>query len=390
MTDEEKKTNWLKFIFNLIILLIILFVIVSIISIIFNFSIAGVSVRERAHNIYVKNIQPAINYVKVNFTFLNPFFKGLDILFGGNVEAYTLEQKVEVREETGINIDVLKPFGLGYGNEFGVNTNLIAYKFDPNIKNVDAFLSCNIKDKIGNIFDGVIESSRITNIDGKNGITIMNYEGREKEEIPVRCVFSRDIGFDEGTLYLNLAYEFSPEINLEIFVLGNEFIDQYVDKYDLAFKELENGKYSNYKSKIPSSMKYVTDVKAIINFDYQPLAIGKEDMLFFKFEKENKENKVELKKFGLNLPDGVTLKDCGYLDDNLNLKSEYLSEFSKQLNSNGESDEFACNINVDENILGRSTGELIKVDSISAELVYDTKLEKKIDIKLEKKSDGEI
>ena len=376
--EEKKKTNWFKFILNLLKLIIILIIIVAIISTIFNWF----SARERMHNIYVRTISPGINYAKTNLGFMAPFFKGADILAGGKEDAFSWEETGEVKEKTGVEISELIPFGLDSKGEFGADANIMVYKFDENIEKLNVFVSCELKaDELVTPEYGTIKSSRVKDLDNGKGFIIENYKGRDKEEIPIRCAFpSEERTIIKPTLRFNALYSFPSEVELDSFVvpndISNNIFGEYENKLDLTFTELNKGIYKGYKSKVNSRMDYDADVKAVMYFERQPLTISQGNILYLQFKNSNNENKVDFKSFDIDLPDGMVL-DCPYIKT-----LEFLDILNNQLNNEDRiSESFDCLVDVNQDVFGNSKADILKAyPPIIGKLDYDNILKKEANL----------
>ena len=371
MAEEEKKTNWFKFFLNLIVLIIVLLIILAAISTIFNWF----SARERMHNIYDRTIGPSINFFKTRLTFLNPFFKGADYWTGG-LEQLSWNEGGQVKEKTGVEISELTPFGLGSKGEFGGDANIIAYKFDEKIEKLNVFVSCELRaDELVAPKYGAIKSSRVKDFDNGKGFIIENYKGRDKEEISIRCAFpSEERTIIKPTLRFNAVYSFPSQVELDSFVAPENIFNEYENKLDLAFKELNNGIYKEYKSKVGSRMGYDADVKVAMNFEGQPLTISQGNVLSFQFKNDNAENQIDFKSFDIELPEGMSLT-CPYIKT-----QEFLDTLNNQLNNEDRtSEKFECLVDVNQNVFGNSKAAILMVyPPIIGKLEYNNILKKEV------------
>jgi len=319
----------------------------------------------------------------------------------GEKEIFTLESETETNIKTGIEINEFKPYGLEFGvfgEKFGARANVVVYKFDERIKNVNAFISCKLysSSDINDFKIGEIGSDYPGEKEGdKYKIEIDNSKISEEINIPVDCVFS-DKSIDKGTIKFELSYSIPVEAYLNVFVLNKDFSNYYGS--DSAFQDLNEGEYGSNKQKLPSKMNYVSDVEAIINFASQPLAIdsgdtldgdytlGRDYTLAFQFKNKDIKNKVDFKGFNIKLPKGMSFNDCEFLDikdGEANFRNNYFKTAKDQLNhDDGLTEIFKCKVHVDETILGDDLSDIVYAGRIIGNLNYDYVLKKNADIEL--------
>ncbi len=368
---KTKKKKWAS--------VIATFVIIVILALFFLWFIKSDFFR----NSIVEPSKLILSGVKNSFLF-GQFSETRDILTGK--KSFSLEGDVEEKKKSGIEISELKPFG-DIEDEFGVSTEITVWKFDDKIKKgIDASVSCNLYSEL---YDKPIPAKEIrsTSIEeGKSEFTIFNPEVEDKREIPIDCVFSNDQinvvgGGTLGTVKFGLTYSFSPEVSLEVFVAPQEKFEDYSNRFDEAFKYLEKGSFSDYRSKVPSKMKYITtDIEAVMNFKSQPLFVGKDNYLVFKFKNKDIKNEVDFKGFSIDLPNGLEFENCKYFMNN-KLDEKNLKSINKELNNdNGESKDFECKVKISKEALGESGGEIVKMPEIIAKLNYDYILKKEKNI----------
>ncbi|MAG45775.1 MAG: hypothetical protein CMH63_03325 [Nanoarchaeota archaeon] len=297
----------------------------------------------------------------------------------------------KIKEKTGISFGELKVWPLkGYvGQDFGVDGIFVVGRLGEKVKSIKLNPECNVEDKVKGVITFLDEE-----VDPEVGVEIFN-QGERYVETPYdfHCRFDgkdstiKDVIFAKAIntkkINLILGYTIPLDSSLEIFAVDGDTYNEY--RTGDAFKETDGGIWADkgYKPKILSKMQYVSEVESNLWFDRQPLGVGKEPILRFRFKNKNTKNKVKLNGFNITLPTGLSFGDCEPLESGGTsregkLRNGLFKEIERSLNDkegSGESEPFHCKLSVDNSILGGSTGaSIVPAGEIEARLDHTYKL----------------
>lgn len=298
----------------------------------------------------------------------------------------------EVQKKTGLSFGgsgifggaELSPFGTYTNEEFGVRGDVIVGKLDDNIpmlRNVK--LNCELNNGVA----GRIEMDEGRELENGNvEFDVQNPKPLEEARTPFHCLFNTDGELDSTMnqkintrdIKLFLTYPFEISSRLEVFALPQEVYNNYRGRPEAAFDELEGGLYKDKSSRILAKPKFISDVDVTLWFDSQPIGVEREFTLRYGFENKNTKNKFLIRRFEIELPNGIgfNLEKCkGFaLDGGKGKLVDGYSKINSALNDESitKGSSFgSCVIRVDESILGGSDAEIVRAEDIIATLEYE-------------------
>ncbi len=300
---------------------------------------------------------------------------------GKDAGIFSLEEEFTEREKTGLELgDVKVVSGIGYnnlydGSDLEVRSSIKVNKLPENVEKLDVNVECYFDDDTM----GLVSTGRGSDEKTKK-ITIINPEKGGVENINIDCLISKDdvekfLSKDKDRVYYksNLRFEVSysrkrenaERVSLDIFIIQDENLcEEYKGIPDEAFKKLASGEFKDYYNPVSSKMRYRGDAIAKMSFYEQPLCVDEIYKLFFQFKNNIVgRGNVSITGFKINLPVGFELRDCEYLENNGNLKTEYFDSVNKQLGGEwGESKPYYCKVYVGHGASAGAVGDLIKLD----------------------------
>ncbi|MBI2106089.1 hypothetical protein HYT56_04605 [Candidatus Woesearchaeota archaeon] len=308
-------------------------------------------------------------------------------------EVFSFEtQSAEIQKKTGLSFGgsgifgeaELSPFGTYTNEEFGIRGDVIVGKLDDNIPMLGKVkLNCELKNGVA----GRIEMDDSRDLgNGKVEFDIQNPKPAEEARIPFHCLFNSNGELDstlnqkinKADAKLSLTYPFEVSSRLELFALPQETYNNYKGRFEAAFDELEGGLYKDRNSRILAKPKFISDVGLTLWFDNQPIGVGREFLLRYGFKNENTKNKFLIRRFEIELPNGIDFNPVrckGFvLDRGRGRLVEGYNNINSALNDesrlNGQ--HFgSCAMIVNERILGGSDAEIVKAEDIIATLEYE-------------------
>ncbi len=394
--EKKSSSSIIPFLLKIFGYIVILFIIFGLFS-----SLYATGTNSGALNVIGVKLKPVFSPIIDVVSSIGKLFKNNVLDWFTGEQTFSLEEQTIETKKTGFELDdLVVTRGITYndiytGEDIKARTVLKVNELPSEIEKITVGFECYLDDIKGQIF---VNGKPIFNLEGGKDFTdIYNPKKGGSDQYNIDCLISKDKIIPNSflpqirnikTIKFNLNYlrenKNAERVFLTVFIIPNEKLyNEYQGKSNDAFKDLMFGIYNNYKSTIPSNMRYKSDISAIMNFDEQPLGVNNKYKLSFQFKNNifGKGN-VSVRGFKINLPDGFRFDNCEFLNGN-ELKKEYFNPINDELNNGrGQSAIYDCDVFVELRDYGGGEDLIMleKEDGITADFGFEERMSKEKDI----------